>query len=281
VSIGASLAAVVQNIVDAFRTRPEADPSDASQTEEKPQQRRLAVADLVLGEHRGGASQLAAHTDVDAGKNLPGSDADSDEPGEFFRSDTNKRRFARLADVRTARSDVERLEVSNSRGRAPSHATLRHIEPSPQAAKTPSGQEFRAKAASAADLAREVHFKRNEYGTSARAVVDVGGREVALKMRHHRGLMTVEIEASAQELAQKLVQRVGELSRSLQALDVGRGRVQIGDAIVGEWSNSDHDDHDRERGHRGVSRRREHTDDELAIDEIRHAAITGTLHIVT
>jgi hypothetical protein len=219
-------------------------------------------------------------------KNLPAPRTNGDRAGDFFRRAADQLRLESLSETKIARSDVERVEVAGPRRETLSSPLLHHLGISEQASRPEKGQKVRPKPVSAADLARELQLSRGERGTSARAVLDVGrGREVALKLRQHQGIMTVDIEASANELSQKLIHHVQELTRSLQTLDVGRGRVQIDGATVGEWSESDkqRDDelrqvHDRRERQRAGD---EEHDEDARITVIRHAAMTGQLHIVT
>ena len=237
---------------------------------------KLAGA-LASGESKGDSKTESPHRNI-----LPGSSGERREAGRFFRRALDRSLLESLADSQLSRNDVERVEITKPRRDPATSPLMRHFSLAEGPSPTEQPKNIKPKATSAADLARELQFSRGERGTSARAVLDVGrGREVALKLRHHQGIMTVEIDASADEISRKLVHHVQELSRSLQGLDVGRGRVQIDGALVGEWS-----DPQRQRDGDGTQfgappSAEEERDDEQTINVIRHAAVTGQLHIVT
>lgn len=140
------------------------------------------------------------------------------------------------------------------------------------------------RAPSPAELARHMQISSGDRWTAARAVIDMGGgREVALKLRHHAGMLTVEIDAAARDISQRLTQRVQELSRALQALNMNRGELHLDGSMVGEWSNRDGGDQ-RQRSQRQAPAFTEDAalhEDAPDTNVAGLTRINGQLHIVT
>ena len=142
------------------------------------------------------------------------------------------------------------------------------------------------------ELAHKVQMLQGRASSTARAVVELGpGRQVALRVRQHRGVMMVSLEASSAELAHQLGQHLQELTRALESSPAGRGRLELDGAVVAEWTGrSGEERQQRERRHAaplhgggaaGRGAQAERGPEAEVLETVQRVLTTGTLHIVT